>query len=177
VGCAAPGDTGRPRLGHTCLVPGTRVGLAALTVAVALVVCSCGPFGDPGAPVAYVATTSHSLGAIAVEMCGAERVVDISVAREVGRNVITPGSSLWELRSNDDSEASLFYIDSPPPGFTVALAAPAALTGDLVVTVRTTRQSFVEGISTSRLPVGGVYDHGHTKTLKQLPALTKSRCG
>ena len=150
--------------------------LAALILPVAALVSSCGPFGDPGAPIAYVGTQSHSLAAVAVLMCGSERVLDIGVVEDVGRNVVTPGKTLWELRSSDDSGASLFYVDAPPSGFSVVVAATAPLTGDLAITVRTTRQSFIDGVTTHRLPVGRVSDHGHTKTIQQLPGLARSRC-
>ncbi len=119
----------------------------------------------------------HSLAAVGVLLCGSERVLDLAVAVDVGKNVVTPGKVLWELRASDQSAASLFYINSPPTGFSVVVAAAEPLTGDVAVTVRTTRQSWTGGFTTDRLPVGRVYDHGHTKTVEQLPALARSRCG
>jgi hypothetical protein len=117
------------------------------------------------------------LAAIAVETCGSERVLDIAVAKDVGGVVTKPGTTLWEIRSNDESGASLFYIDTPPSGFSVVVAASAPMTGNLAISVRTTRQSFLVSVTTGRLPVGRVSDRGHTKTIQQLPTMARSRCG
>jgi hypothetical protein len=150
--------------------------LALLLVVVAALVSSCGFVGDPGPPIALVGTASHSLEAVAILKCSTERVLDVAVSRDVGKSVVTPGETLWHVRATAQSAASLFYVDSLPPGFAVVTAAQGPLTGDLAITVRTTKYSWQVGITTKRLPPGAVYYQGHQKRLDQLPGLGKSRC-
>ena len=131
--------------------------LGILLLLFGIVGCDAAPATDPGPPFAFGADVNHALSSIEVLTCPNERVLEITISRDIGNDGIAkPGMVLWELVASGASTANVFELATAQPGFQVAVAASAPISGNIVVHVTTTSISDQVPLSTSYLRTDGM---------------------
>jgi hypothetical protein len=156
---------------------GPRLVVAVVASLGAVAVASCDSIGDPGPPVAVLGTGSSTLDKVAVLTCQGERVLQLSIARDVGNPVTVPGAVLWAVEADGSSAASQFTVgEPPPPGFRVVVPSTAPISGRTVVLVTTTHGSFSAAFNIRHLPADSLLHAGERLRIGRLTSLTRQRC-
>jgi hypothetical protein len=155
-----------------------RRGRAGVAVALALAfLTTCGSIGDPGPPIAVIGTGSSSLDGVAILTCPDERVLQVTIAQDVGTAISKPGTVYWKVEADDTLFVSRFTTHGPPPeGFRLVVPSSGPITGRVVVLATTTHTSTSGAFRVRPLAIGEMLHSGHVLSINRLPSLTKARC-
>jgi hypothetical protein len=154
-----------------------RGGPAVVALASLAVLATCGSIGDPGPPIAVIGTASSSLDRLAILTCPGERVLQVTIARDVGTAISKPGTVFWEVGADDASPVSQFATRGPPPpGFRLVVPSSGPISGRVVVLATTTHTSTSGAFRVRPLEVGEILHGGHVESVRDLPSITKKRC-
>lgn len=139
---------------------------------------ACGLFpGDPGGRVAVQGSGSDNLGAILLLLCPKERVLSVTISEDVGKGgEIKPGRVLWRIEALQPSTESEFVPATELIGFQTVVAAPPSIAGDIVISVKATGDTEVDGIRVRPLPKEVVRFNGREMTKSAFFAKRKDVC-
>jgi hypothetical protein len=154
-----------------------RGGLAAVALTSVAFLSMCAVIGEPGPPIAVIGTGSSSLDGLVVLTCPGERVLQVTIAHDVGSPISKPGTVFWKVEADDASSVSRFMTEGPPPpGFKLIVPSGGPISGRVVVLVTTTHVSTSGAFRVRPLAVGDMLHSGHVVSIGQLPSLTRRRC-
>lgn len=150
--------------------------VTSLLVGCCMSACSLVP-GDPGPPIAVRGSGSDSLGGVLVLLCPNVGVLSVSISENTSKgSEMKPGKVLWRIEASEPSTISEFIPGVNPAGFNTIVAAPAAISGDIVISVQTTRKVDTAGVRIRALPEDAVRYQGREMTTTAFYAKRSDIC-